>query len=677
MLKCNRLFYTALAISFVALPVYSVQASDLTDISLEALTQVEVISASKKKQKGVDVPSAIYVISSSDIQRSGARSIPEALKMVPGLNAGKIDANKWAVGIRGNTGRFSNRLLVMIDGRSVYNPAFSGIYWEAQDVLLSDVAQIEVIRGPGGTIWGANAVNGIINIITKQSQDTEGLLASVIAGHRNDKANVDLRYGTKIGDQAHVRIYGKYNKKDSFINQLEENNQDNWKMKHGGMRADWTGAKNKLTVQGDLYRAQVDEIDLLSTQTGPAPTFLQKYTQTLTPKGWNLSGKWDSEVSDKTSFGVQAYYDVAKRMELIGNQEQKTVDIDANLNHILNETNNLSVGLGVKRLQDKYEASQWMSIANAPTFMVYSGFLQDEISLVPQKWIMTLGSKVEHHGYTGFEFQPSARLSWKQDSGNFAWASVSRGVRTPSRIERENSKILVNITNLGGPVFAYSSVQGQKDFESEKLIAYEAGYRWLSLEKAVFDITGFFNDYDKLRSTDIGDPQVALPVINQPIYFRNNMYGHTYGAELSAEYKPFAHWEIKAAYAELRQDFGTREGSTDITSGIYAENDSPHRKLSLFSKYSVNEKWDIDVWLKYTGRTGLAGVQPEIGNTMQPIPSYLVADLRLAYKINKSAELSFVAQNLNKHRHVEAIDELVRIPAYIPRGYYLQFKYEA
>ncbi len=642
---------------------------DLTSLSVEDLMKVDVTSANKKVQSSTEVPSAIYVLSSEDIHRSGATSVPEALRMVPGVLVQRLDSNKWSVSIRGNTGRFNNKLLVMIDGRTVYNPTFSGVYWEVQDVTLADIQQIEVIRGPGGTIWGANAVNGIINIITKKSPQTQGLLASLIAGNY-DQSIADLRYGDTINEQLTYRLYGKYLNRGSFKSIFDENAHDDWNMNRAGMRADWKNENNQFTLSADGYHGKIDQIGPLAI---PVPPYTQLFSETVDPSGWNISSRWDRHINDKTNFALQLYYDVAKRKELIALQKQKTLDIDSNLNYVLNETHELGFGLGFRMIKDIDINTPWAVFPGPTTKNTYSGFIQDSISIIPKTLILTVGSKVEHNDYTGVEVQPSARLAWLQEEGNVAWASYTQGVRTPSRVDQDGNVLLAIMPTGGGFGPNVNIVlSGQKDFVSEKVKSYELGYRFGVAKKANIDIAGFYNEYDKLRTNEtVPLIMTSLPFI-QPLAFQNNSYGHTYGYEIGAQYNPITEWELKLAYANYHQNFKLNDTSNFVDGLFISENNTPRHTFSLFSKYSFAEKWELDVWLKAVDDIVHNGTQIPF-----PIPGYLTGDVRLAFKPTKNVELALIGQNLNKRKHIEGKEEFPRIPSDVPRAYYVNISYKA
>lgn len=676
MLK-NKLFIKfALPLLFVSSYVQADTAPDekstidLTSLSVEELMKVDITSANKKVQSSTEVPSAIYVLSSEDIHRSGATSVPEALRMVPGVLAQRLDANKWSVSIRGNTGRFNNKLLVMIDGRTVYNPTFSGVYWDVQDVTLADIQQIEVIRGPGGTIWGANAVNGIINIITKKSTETQGLLASYVTGNY-DQSIADLRYGKAVNEQLSYRLYGKYLNRGSFKSTSGENAYDDWNMNRGGMRLDWKNEKNQFALSADGYNGKNSQLSPLAIAV---PPYNQLFSEKVDSSGWNILSRWDKEINSETNFSLQIYYDIAKRSELVAHQKQKTIDIDSNLNYILNEKNELSFGLGFRRIRDIDINTPWIVFAGPTGKDTYSGFIQDAISIIPKTLVLTIGTKIERNDYTDIEIQPSARLAWMQSNSNVAWASYTKGVRTPSRIDQDGNALLAIIPTGGGFGPNVNIVlSGQKDFVSEKVKSYELGYRFGVTKKANIDITGFYNHYDKLRTNEtVGLVMTSVPFV-QPILFQNNSYGHTFGYEIGAQYNPVTDWELKLAYAYYNQNFKLNNTSNFIDGLFISENNTPKRTLSLFSKYSFAEKWDLDLWLKAVSDIVYNGAQPE----PFPIPGYLTADIRLAFKPTKNIELGLVGQNLNKAKHLEGKEEFPRIPSDIPRAYYVTISYKS
>src|SRR5712664_1687432 len=453
---------------------------DVTAISMEDLMNMQVTSVSKRTQKVADAAAAIFVITQEDMRRSGATSIPEALRLVPGLQVARIDQNKWAIGSRGFNGRFDNKLLVLIDGRSVYTPLLSGVYWNVQDVMLEDVDRIEVIRGPGATLWGANAVDGVINIITKSAKLTQGAGVTAGAG-TEERAAGGVRYGGKLGDNTYYRAYTKYFDWGPSAYPLGMTAHDGWDALRGGFRADWTPAgANSLTLQGDIYRTRFDETLTVASLSAPySNTFPNdgKYS------GGNILGRWN-HTSEGSSMSLQMYYDNTTIIyhNLLGDN-QNILDIDFQHGFHIGDSQQFVWGVGYRSIRDKNDASFTVSLQpNQVTLNQFSTFLQDEISLVDNRLQITLGSKFERNEFTGFEIEPNARLLWNLTPNQSIWTAVSRAVRTPALTEeglRLNSAVIPPGTPPNPSPFlpAVVAVFGSHQFNSEDLLAYELGYR--------------------------------------------------------------------------------------------------------------------------------------------------------------------------------------------------------
>jgi iron complex outermembrane recepter protein len=452
---------------------------DVTAMSMEDLMNLQVTSVSKRTQKVADAAAAIFVITQDDIRRSGATSIPEALRLAPGLEVARIDQNKWAIGSRGFNGRFDNKLLVLIDGRSVYTPLFSGVYWNVQDVMLEDVDRIEVIRGPGATLWGANAVDGVINVITKKAKATQSAVVTAGAG-TDERAAGGVRYGGKLGDNTYYRAYTKYFDWGPSAYPSGMTAHDGWDALRGGFRADWTPAgANSLTVQGDVYRSRFDETLTVASLSAPySNTFPNdgKYS------GGNILGRWN-HTSERSSMSLQMYYDNTTITDhsLFGDH-QNILDLDFQHGFHVGDSQQIVWGLGYRSIRDKNESSFTVSLQpNQVTLNQFSTFLQDEISLVDNRLQITLGSKFERNEFTGFEIEPNARLLWNLTPNQSIWTAVSRAVRTPALTEeglRLNSAVIPPGTpGNPSPLPAVIAVFGSKQCNSEDLLAYELGYR--------------------------------------------------------------------------------------------------------------------------------------------------------------------------------------------------------
>src|SRR5688572_15258115 len=418
---------------FAAEPAAPSPGNGIMDMDLESLMKIEVTSVSKRPEKLSDAAAAIYVISNEEIRRSGVTSIPEALRLAPGLEVARQDSHTWAISSRGFNDEFANQLLVLIDGRSVYTPLFAGVYWDVQDLPLEDINRIEVIRGPGASLWGANAVNGVINITTRRAKDTQGLLISAGAGNE-ERGFGTIRYGGKIGEQAHFRVYGKYlNRDDSGLtNGLSAN--DSWSMWRGGMRLDWEPSHNNLlTLQGDIYTGELNQTVTVPSLSAPPSEELR---EKVGVSGGNVLGRWSHQFSDTSELSLKAYYDRTERDRVVFDETRDIFDLDLQHRFQLGDRHDFVVGLGYNITSD--DLDNRFAVSFDPTHRtasLYSAFVQDEIELVRDRLRLTMGTKIEHNDYTGWEVQPNARLSWSITKRQTAWFAASRAISTPSRAE--------------------------------------------------------------------------------------------------------------------------------------------------------------------------------------------------------------------------------------------------
>lgn len=599
-----------------------------------------VTSVSKKKQKLSEAAAAVYVITQDDIRRSGATSIPEALRMVPGLQVARLDANKWAVSSRGFNGRFANKLLVLIDGRSVYSPLFSGVYWDVQDTLLEDVDRIEVIRGPGATLWGANAVNGVINIITKNAEDTQGGLLTA-GGGNEERGFGQVRYGGKIGEDAYYRAYAKYFDRDAGAH-----GADDWHVGRVGFRADWNvNEMDALTFQGDYSDGESGE---RSTYPILSPPFSDTVEDDSPFSGGNILFRWERQFSEASDLALQTYYDRTERATTFVAQKHDTFDLDFQHRFRPMEGQEIVWGLGYQFIADEIVGSWTLAVDNEhQEDHLLSAFVQDEMSFMEDRLRVTVGSKFEHNDYTGFEFQPSGRVLWTPRERDTVWAAVSRAVRTPSRIETAEDGGRINLRafpGLGG-VTTLASLFANSDMESEELLGYELGYRTRVTDRLTLDIAGFYNQYDDLRTLDLETPYMedtpAPSHILIPFRVGNKMDGETYGVELAAEWKVLKWWRLDAAYTYLQMELHVDADSGDILSEA-AEGQSPHNQFSLRSSMDLPSNLEFDSWLRYVDNL------PDLD-----VNSYVTLDVRLGWKPRENIELFVVGQNLIDSEHRE------------------------
>ena len=641
------------AFSVHATPLNDALPDDLTDMSLEALMNIEVTSVSKKPQKQSEAAAAIFVITNDDLRRWGVTNVPEALRRVPGIDVARIDANKWAITSRGFNSRFANKLLVLIDGRSVYTPLFAGVYWDSQDVVLEDVERIEVIRGPGGTLWGANAVNGVINIITKNAADTQGNMVSVTAGNEV-KGIGSVRHGGKLKNGADYRIYAKYNSYDEGYNR--DGAHDDWRSGQIGFRTDWVKTdRDDITLQGDYYRGTAGQ--LVNVPAGSSPTTIVPTVNDTDTNGGNLLFRWSHKLENASNFALQLYYDHVGLDGEVLFEDRDTFDADFQHHFKWREKHDIVWGLHYRHTSDDTDNNATFSLdPSSRRVNLYSTFIQDEFSL-RENLRLTAGVKLEHNDFSGFEYQPNVRLAWTVDENQTWWGSVSRAVRTPSRGESDVTLRLVPppASDPGIPVLA----TGNSDYDSEDLIAYELGYRLNYNNLWSVDVAAFYNDYDKLRTLDPAFDPGPPPAVLFP--FDNNMKGKTYGLELAGQWQVRKGWRLNASYSWLDMQLRLTNGS-NATDSKDAENASPVSKATIWSALDLGHSLQFDAALRYVGDVTVTGVN---------IDSYVEADLRLGWKAKPGLELSLIGQNLLDNRHAEYLPDFINTqPTEVERSIY-------
>lgn len=631
---------------------------DLTELSIEDLMSVEVTTVSRKAQRLSDSAAAVFVITNEDIRRSGATSIAEALRMVPGLEVARISANSWAITSRGFNGQYSNKLLVLMDGRSVYDPLYSGVFWNVQDTLLEDVARIEVIRGPGASLWGANAVNGVINIITKPAAETQGGMATGGFGNE-EKGFGALRYGGKIGNNAHYRAYAKYFNRDDSESLQGGEAHDGWDIARGGGRIDWRFSdRDELTVQGDYYNGEVGNE---GTYYSLSPPYETPLTESSPVSGGNVIGRWQRQIAHDSDLELKAYVDHAEWEIPLVKETRDTVDIDFQHRFGLGERQEVLWGLGYRWTLGVVDTAEVVTFDDEDRRdQLFSLFVQDDITLLPDRLSLTIGSKFEHNDYTGLEVQPNIRMLWRADDRNTFWSAVSRAVRTPGVVEHDAHLIQQIIP--GTPVTEIA-LQGNDDYHSETVVAYEAGYRWQAYEHLSADLALFYNQYDHLRTMEPGSPfSVGMPPHWVVLYMVDNlMEGYTHGLEFAVEYSPMEGWQLKGAYTYLKMNLETKDGSIDTTS-VLAEGDVPRHQVSLRSTMDLPKGFELDLWLRYVDEL-----------RTQSISDYWNMDAHIGWRPTPNWEFAIVGQNLFDSSRQEYSPEIYDLATTeIERSYYFK-----
>lgn len=623
--------------------------SEILDLDIDQLGNVnvappafdlEVTSVTKSASTVGKSPAAIYVITPEMIRRSSATSIPGLLRMVPGLQVARIDANKWAVSSRGFNGRFANKLLVMIDGRSVYTPVFSGVYWDIQDTVLQDIERIEVIRGPGATLWGANAVNGVINIITKKAKDTQGAMITS-GGGSEDRAINSVRYGGSNGSNLHYRVYGKHSERDSGY--TSSGAHDDWRQKRVGFRADWNPDRNDndlVTFQGDYYEGQAGTSEGFPVLSPPGNSSGYNNDHVA---GGNLLTRWTHRFDEESSFDLQFYYDRADRTDYFIDQTIDVLDLDLSHHFRLSDRQRLTWGMRYRHVSDVLRAFDPFVLQFTPekrTTNMFSAFLQDEITLIEDTLKLTLGSKFEHNDFTGFEIQPGARLLWTLDERKVAWASVSRAVRTPSRSDDDMQLVF---TNINPAPATYLGNRGNRGVDSEDLLAIELGYRAQPTDRFSWDAALFYNEYSDLRANTPGTMTFPPPAFILYQESTNEMDGETYGFEVSGSYNISPFWRMQGSYSFLQMQLhsgpNTRAGSdSDIEGG------SPHNQAYVQSSWDIRHDMEFDVIGRYVDNL------PAID-----VSNYVSLDLRLGWRPNENWEFAIYGRNLLEEHRLEYV----------------------
>jgi iron complex outermembrane receptor protein len=617
-----------------------VSPSALKKLSVEELVDIDVTSVSKYPEKFSEAAAAVAVLTSEDIERSGVTNIPDALRLVPGLDVGQVDSHTWAISSRGFNDTFANKLLVLIDGRTVYTPLFSGVFWEVQDTLLDDIDRIEVVRGPGATLWGANAVNGVINIITKSARDTQGFLVST-GGGTEDRDFVNVRYGVKIDDDTFARVYVKYFDRDSSVLPDGTEPHDAWDMLRAGFRLDSEPSnENSFTLQGDIYTGNQDSVYSIPTVTFP---FAGTISSTDQVSGGNLLGRWTHTFAPDSQLTLQAYYDRTERETPIFGEKRDTGDVDLQDRFNWGDRQKIIWGVGFRVTHADIKNSLNVSFFPSDrTLALYSAFVQDEISIVPERLRLTVGSKFEHNDFTGFEIQPNARALWTPGHAQTIWGSISRAVRTPSEAE---SDIRINPAPPVPIPPGFLTIHGNPDMQSEKLIAYELGYRVQPIDQLKVDLTGFYNDYNDLRTIE---PLLPGPV--SPSIVKNKLFGETYGVELSATAQVTRQWRVQGGYTYFDAQLHREPGSRDTSTEKVDEDSSPHNQCFIRSLFNVGWNVQFDSTLRYVD---VLPAHLFLGTPAPKIPSYLTLDLRLAWSPRKDLEFAVVGRNLLDNRHPE------------------------
>jgi len=646
------------------------QQRKILNMNIEQLLDVDirVTSVSKKSQQLHKAASAIYVVTQEDIQRVGAVNIMEALRIVPGVLVSKVNQNRYAISIRGFNRRLgSDKLLVLMDGRTLYSPSAAGVFWIGQDTVLKDIDRIEVIRGPGAALWGSNAVAGVINIITKDSKKTKGLMVSAGAGSE-ESGFTTLRFGDQLIPDLNYRFYGKYRTRDKGEMTTEPDviivgpdTIDDKEMMQAGFRTDWQPtSRDSLTFQGDYYdlKAGLDftsRIDSFATGTSP-------FRGDTNHRGLNFLSRWTRDLEDNSSIQFQAYYDRLQRTSPF--PFDNTVDqLDLEFQHNLSLGNRHSVswGLSYRYSHFDFEQTNILTLPNESTEL-FGFFIHDEITLIPNKLSLIVGTKIEHNPFTGFEFQPNIRASWFPEKGHTLWAAFSRAVRLPT-ISEEKERINRFFIPGAPPILIAEINKGNLD--AEKLLAYEAGYRWIPNSKLSLDLTSYFFQYSDLIEFTVGETFANAGNLVIPFSNANALDGEVYGAELALKYHPFKSWRVSASYSFNEVDLRPTLSNVFDPSSFASEGDidaegEPNHIFSIRSFLDLPHNFQFDTMLYHVNR-----------NKSRNIPAYSRLDIRLGWNPTEHINLSIMVQNLLDGNHPE-LNELLEVATETERSFYFK-----
>ena len=613
------------------------------DLTIEELGNVRVTTASRRAEAQNQAAASVYVITAEEIRRSGVTTIADALRLAPGVEVARSGSSEWTISIRGLNSDLSNKLLVLIDGRSVYSPLFAGVFWDVQDTLLADIERIEVVSGPGGTLWGGNAVNGVINIITHAASDTPGTLVQVGAGNE-EEAFAAFRHGWAINDTMAARVYVKHVERDAAELAGGGTAADDWEVSRAGFALQWRPTeRDNVNLRADVYEGEEHALIRGDFTVGTLPGPSEPGRIALA--GHNVLVSWRRRFTDESDFAVQLYYDYTDR-QIPRSFDEARDTWNVAWQHDVGDfgRHDLHWGGDLRSTRDDIGNTLFATFMPASrSDQTISAFLQDRIELRDEQLYLTLGAKVEHNDYTGSEEQPSARISWFPSDRHSVWAAVSRAVRVPARLNTD-LQLFAPIGPIQGLPF-YVSVSGSDDFQSEEVTAYEVGYRTQISERLSLDLALFDNYYERLQTQEAGP---FTPVAGPPAYFvlpamlANGMEGETYGGTLAVSWQPLTRWRLRMYYAHLQMDLALRPGSNDAGALNVAGN-SPQSQVGIRSYVELRGGFSV-----YTGIRHVDELPA------QSVPSYNAVDASVEWqRPGLPWRVSLTVQNLNDDRHLE------------------------
>jgi iron complex outermembrane receptor protein len=614
-------------------------ARDLGQASIEELMNIEITSASRKEQRAGDVAAAVFVITQDDIRRSGMTTIPDLLRLAPGVEVAQINSNKWAVSVRGFNGLYANKLLVLVDGRTIYNRIFSGVFWDTEDLVIDDIDRIEVIRGPGAAIWGANAVNGVINIVTKGTADTQGALVRVDGGNSGEQGAV--RYGGTLGG-ATYRLYSQWTGRDQSLIAPGTGAND---ASHGvttGFRADWTTPPGAFMLEGDFTAGQARSLwPNLNPQTAAGDPLANNPSDT---EGGHVLGRWTHTRASGASLQIQSFMDIAGRQEPVGNYNRHVFDVDMQYHTALGAHQDLVVGAGYRFFDETFVGQVGFSLTPAQdTSSLSTAFVQDEIELFRNRLAVTLGSQVQFDSEAGAGLQPSARVMWKALPRQRLWASTSRALRTPSLYEQGLLVDFPPVPTASGLPLVVSTL-GNPSAATETLVDGEAGYRLEIGRDASIDVTGFVGRYDHLRTQEVASPVVQFvpsPQILVTTQFGNQLAATTRGLEVAGHWAPVPFWRLDGSYTSFDVTPQLAATSQD-PSAAQADGNTPHNQWQMRSVFSPGTRATLDLAIFHVGR--LEQLQ---------VAAYTRADINAEWRFSSRLSAMVIGQNLFDAAHAE------------------------
>jgi iron complex outermembrane recepter protein len=625
---------------------------DLTGSSLEDLMNIQVTSVSRKEQSLSKAAGSIYVITQDDIRHSGATNVPDLLRMVPGVDVARINANSWAISIRGFNSRYSGKVLVLVDGRTVYTPLFSGVYWDQQTMPLENIERIEVIRGPGGTVWGANAMNGVINIISKSAKDTRGGLVTAEAGSQ-DRAQGLAQYGGSAGANGSYRVFGRYTMNENSPSLPGNPATDDAHSSQMGFRSDWDlSPRDTLTAQGDLLGSS--ESQTITTLFLNQPPGYYTLNDQIRVAAGNVLGRWNHAFANGSATTLQIYYDGFRRFDQ-GLEKENTGDIDFQYHFHLGDRNDIVAGIGYRltnqSFTDAYEVV--FGTGGHRQDNLFSTFIQDEVRLT-NSVSLTAGVKLEDNAYTGFEFEPSVQLAWSPSSRQTVWASVSRAIQQPSWLYAAAQVDQAAVPVPGAGIAVYQ-VSGDPDAKAPAVVSYELGYRTELSKRLTLDTTAFLGDYDRLQTLEPGTPffvaTPAPPHLVLPNVFENLARGTTYGIEASAHWDVSKWWRISPGFSFLQTNLALDAGAGAGEIIAFTSSGSPKRQAQLRSNIKLPHQMEWDTSVYFVGSLA-----------MGPVPAYTRVDTRVGWHIGEFVDIGITGQNLLTARHIEFLDGLQVTP---------------